>query len=72
MAGGIGLIGDVIVNMMGVKRAAKQDQLAADLARQAASNQRAATARTVDRTDEVPEVDPSRPPRRGQIVDIIA
>lgn len=70
--GGIGLIGDVLINMMGLKRASRQDQLAADLAHQATANQRAATARVVRDSAEVPEIDPSRPVRRGQYVDIIA
>lgn len=72
MADSIGLIGDVLINMMGLKRAARQDQLAADLAQQATANQRAATSRTVRDGAEIPEIDPSRPARRGQYVDIIA
>lgn len=70
--GGIGLIGDVLINMMGLKRAARQDQLAADLAQQATANQRTGTSRAIRDDVEVPEIDPSRPVRRGQYVDIIA
>lgn len=69
MGEGLSVIGGVVSHMLGLRQATRQDQLAADLARQAERNQRAATERTVDAASEF---DPAHPPRRGSIVDVIA
>lgn len=79
MSDSISLIGGVITHMLGLRRAAQQDQLAADLANQAATNQaqanRAQAGQRVTSSQPLeinPEFDPAAPPRRGQIVDISA
>lgn len=76
MAGGIDLIGGVMAHMLGLRTAARQDQLAANLARQAQQNQQAASAAAAEQAGSqaqvIQEFDPSAPVRRGQIIDITA